>query len=155
VIKPQYSQGREQCFYWNYTGRIMRVSNCRGDRSLSLLWELKSSRSFVYAPQRTNARTAGIRIYSFTSSDPRPPQPPIVMQDDLIALDDNEPPGSGLDTTTIPDTFYGNPATPATPMSTVSASGRPRRAASMAQPPIISDSSDRLCITQKPKSSPS
>jgi transcription initiation factor TFIID subunit 7 len=79
------------------------------------------------------------------------------MQDDLIVVDDNELPGFGLDSATNPDYFYGNPATPATPatpMSTVSTSGRPRRAASMAQPPIISDSSDRLRSTQKSKTQP-
>lgn len=76
------------------------------------------------------------------------------MQEDLIVIDDNEPSGSGLDSATIPDSFYGNPPTPATPMSTVSTTGRPRRAASMAQTPIISDSSDRLRGPQKAKMQP-
>lgn len=76
------------------------------------------------------------------------------MQEDLIVVDDNEPSGSGLDTPANPDSFYGNPQTPATPMSTVSTSGRPRRAASMAQTPIISDSSDRLRGPQKAKMQP-
>jgi transcription initiation factor TFIID subunit 7 len=76
------------------------------------------------------------------------------MQEDLIVVDDNEPSGSGLDITTNPDSFYGNPPTPATPMSTVPTSGRPRRAASMAQTPIISDSSDRLRSLQKAKLQP-
>ena len=79
------------------------------------------------------------------------------MQEDLIVVDDNEPSGSGLDTATNTDYFYGNPATPATPatpMSTVSTSGRPRRAASMAQPPTLSDSLDRLRGTQKSKAQP-
>lgn len=74
------------------------------------------------------------------------------MQEDLIVVDDNEPSGSGLDASTNPDSFYGNPPTPATPMSTVST--RPRRAASMAQTPIISDSSDRLRSLQKAKLQP-
>ena len=76
------------------------------------------------------------------------------MQEDLIVVDDNEPSGSGLDAATNPGSFYGNPPTPATPMSTVSTSGRPRRAASMAQTPIISDSSDRLRAPQKAKMQP-
>jgi len=74
------------------------------------------------------------------------------MQEDLIVVDDNEPSGSGLDASTNPDSFYGNPPTPATPMSAVST--RPRRAASMAQTPIISDSSDRLRSLQKAKMQP-
>ena len=76
------------------------------------------------------------------------------MQEDLIVVDDNEPSGSRLDTTTNSDYFYGNPSTPATPMSTASTSGRPRRTASMAQTPIISDSLDRLRGPQKAKSQP-
>lgn len=76
------------------------------------------------------------------------------MYEDLIVVDDNEPSGSGLDTATNSDFFYGNPPTPATPMSTMSTSGRPRRAASMAQTPIISDSSDRLRVLQKAKMQP-
>ena len=76
------------------------------------------------------------------------------MQEDLIVVDDNEPSGSGLDTTTNPDSFYGISQTPATPMSTVSTSGRPRRAASMAQTPIISESLERLRGPQKAKSQP-
>ena len=76
------------------------------------------------------------------------------MQEDLIVVDDNEPSGSGLDSATNPDYFYGNPPTPATPMSTVSTSGRPRRAASMAQTPNISDSSERLRGPQKAKVQP-
>ena len=74
------------------------------------------------------------------------------MQEDLIVVDDSEPSGSGLDTITNPDSFYGNPPTPATPMST--ASSRPRRAASMAQTPIISDPLDRLRGPQKAKLQP-
>ena len=77
-----------------------------------------------------------------------------VMQEDLIVVDDNEPSGSGLNAATNPTSFYGTPQTPATPMSTVSTSGRPRRAASMAQTPTISDSSDRLRAPQKAKMQP-
>ena len=76
------------------------------------------------------------------------------MQEDLIVVDDNEPSGSGLDAATNPDSFYGNPSTPATPMSNISTSGRPRRAASMAQTPTISDSLDRLRGIQKAKAQP-
>jgi transcription initiation factor TFIID subunit 7 len=76
------------------------------------------------------------------------------MQEDLIVVDDNEPSGSGLETAINPGSFFGNSSMPATPVSTVSTSGRPRRAASMAQPPIISDSSDRLRIPQKAKMQP-
>ena len=76
------------------------------------------------------------------------------MQEDLIIVDDNEPSGSSLNAATNPNSFYGGPPTPATPMSTVSTSGRPRRAASMAQTPIISDSSDRFRAPQKAKSQP-
>ena len=76
------------------------------------------------------------------------------MQEDLIVVDDNEPSGSGLDAATNPGSFYGNPSTPATPISIVSTSGRPRRAASMAQTPIISDSPDRLRAPQKAKMQP-
>jgi len=76
------------------------------------------------------------------------------MQEDLIVVDDNEPSGSGLDAATNPGSFYGNPSTPAAPMSTVSTSGRPRRAASMAQTPIISETSDRLRAPQKAKMQP-
>lgn len=73
------------------------------------------------------------------------------MQEDLIVVDDNEPSGSGLDTVMNPTSFYGNPSAPATPMSI---SGRPRRAASMAQTPIIPDSLDRLRAAQKAKMQP-
>jgi len=76
------------------------------------------------------------------------------MQEDLIVVDDNEPSGSGLNAATNPNSFYGGPPTPSTPMSTVSTSGRPRRAASMAQTPVISDSSDRLRAPQKAKMQP-
>ena len=76
------------------------------------------------------------------------------MQEDLIVIDDNEPSGSGLGAAANPTSFYGNPSTPATPVSTVSTSGRPRRAASMAQTPIISDSLDRLRAPQKAKMQP-
>lgn len=76
------------------------------------------------------------------------------MQEDLIVVDDNEPSGSGLDITTNSASFYGNPSTPATPVSNVSTSGRPRRAASMAQTPIISDPLDRLRAPQKAKMQP-
>lgn len=76
------------------------------------------------------------------------------MQEDLIVVDDNEPSTSSLDTATTPASFYRNPPTPATPMSTVSTSGRPRRAASMAQTPVISDSGDRLRAPQKAKMQP-
>ena len=76
------------------------------------------------------------------------------MQEDLIIVDDNEPSGSGLGAATNPGSFYGIPSTPATPMSTVSTSGRPRRAASMAQTPTISDPSDRLRAPQKAKMQP-
>lgn len=85
------------------------------------------------------------------TSTRRSTRSPAIMQEDLIVVDDNEPSGSGLDTTTNPGSFYGNPPTPATPIST---SGRPRRAASMAQTPIISDSPDRLRATQKAKMQP-
>jgi len=83
-----------------------------------------------------------------------PTQPYVTMQDDLIVVDDNEPSGSGLDTAINPASFFGHTATPATPVSTVSTSGRPRRAASMAQTPIISDPLDRLRAPQKAKMQP-
>ena len=105
-----------------------------------------SSRSFGQAPQ-TRPESAHHLL-------PLGPTHPSTMQEDLIVVDDNEPSGSGLDATTNPGSFYGNPPTPATPMSTVSTSGRPRRAASMAQTPIISDSSDRLRAPQKAKMQP-
>lgn len=50
--------------------------------------------------------------------------------------------------------FFGNPATPVTPASTVSTSGQPRRAASMARTSIISNSSDMLRALQKAKMLP-
>lgn len=76
------------------------------------------------------------------------------MQEDLIVVDDNEPSGSGFYAVPNPASFNGNPPTPATPTPTVSTSGRPRRTASMAQTPIISDSGDRLRAPQKAKMQP-
>jgi len=90
-------------------------------------------------------------VPSQPSSTLRSTQPSANMQEDLIVVDDNEPSGSGLDTAVHPASFFGNPSTPATPVST---SGRPRRAASMAQTPTISDSLDRLRAPQKAKMQP-